>query len=211
MTYPYVASPEKLKTLLNKMATEVGIPGQCNIKFLRSLGYTSSNDNKLLGAVKFIGLVDDGGTPTELWSELRANSKVAVAKGVRQGYVDLFSQYPDAHLKDDEAVRTFFSAHTSLGSQAITKIVRTFKALCEIGEFSGAQPTASTKTKSAAKDESKVPKTGSAEKTDTVVNTQEIIDGITVNINVQLQVPPDATGDIYDKFFEAMRKHLWPS
>ena len=205
MAYFYVASPEKLKTLLKKMAQEVGVPNKYDTKFLKSLGFTSSNDSRMLGAIKFIGLADEKGTPTVLWKELRANSKDAVAKGVRQGYADLFSHYPDAHVKDDEALRTFFSAQTTLGAQAVAKMVRTFKAFCEMGDFSPEKSTAPAKVKPTAKDADEVPSRVSA------VKTKEIADGLTVNINVQLQVPPDATGEIYDKFFEAMRRHLWPS
>jgi hypothetical protein len=33
-------------------------------------------------------------------------------------------------------------------------------------------------------------------------------DGLTVNINIQLQLPGDATAETYERFFEAMRKHI---
>lgn len=204
MTYPYVASPDKLKSLLTKLAKEVGIPPKCDMKFLKTNGFTSSNDNRLLSAIKFIGLADEKGNPGELWKELRADSKLAVAKGVRQGYADLFSHFPDAHLKDDEALRLFFSAQTTLGAQAVAKMVTTFKAFREMGDFSAAQSGTPAKAKPAAQ--------GAAEasKQPPVIDTPEIASEPSVNINVQLQVPPDATGEIYDKFFEAMRKHLWP-
>ncbi|MXX94611.1 MAG: hypothetical protein F4039_04520 [Gammaproteobacteria bacterium] len=31
---------------------------------------------------------------------------------------------------------------------------------------------------------------------------------VAVNVNIQLQVPLDSSGDSYEKFFEAMRKYL---
>ena len=205
MAYPYVMSPDRLKGLLTKMAKEVGVPNKFDTKFLKSVGYTGGNDTRMLGAIKFVGLADDRGTPTDLWKELRANPKKALAKGVRQGYADLFSHYPDANVKDDEALRTFFSAHTDLGAQAIAKTVRTFKTFCELGDFDAAE--------SASPIESNVKSNrGAGSPTRTpAVETRRFSDGLVVNINVQLQVPPDATGEIYDKFFEAMRKHLWPS
>ena len=204
MTYPYVASPDKLKSLLKMMATEVGIPNKFDIKFLKSLGFTSSNDKRLLLVIKFIGLAEEKGAPTDLWRDLRGDSKVAIARGIRRGYADLFSHYPDAQLRDDEAIRTFFSANTSLGSQAVGRIVRTFRTLCEMADFSDTKSAAPAKAKPATKPSAEVSKPGAT------VQTREVADGLTVNINVQLQVPPDATGEIYDKFFEAMRKHLWP-
>ena len=86
--------------------------------------------------------------------------------------------------------------------------MRTFKAICELGDFTVEKSTAPAKVKPKPK-----PKAQDADEVplrELPVKTREIADGLTVNINVQLQVPPDATGEIYDKFFEAMRKHLWP-
>lgn len=31
--------------------------------------------------------------------------------------------------------------------------------------------------------------------------------GNTINLNIQLQLPSDASGEVYDKFFSAMKKH----
>ena len=151
MIYPYVASPDKLKSLLKKIAG-VGIPPKLDTKFLKTLGFTSSNDRRMLGAVKFIGLADGKGNTTDLWKELRTDSKTAIAKGVHQGYADLFLHFPDAHLKDDEALRTFFSAQTSLGKQAVAKTMKTFKAFRELGDFSAAQSAEPVKSKYAAKE-----------------------------------------------------------
>jgi hypothetical protein len=132
MAFPYVASPDRLKSLLTKLAGEVGIPAKFDTKFLKTLGFTSSNDQRMLSAIKFIGLADQKGNPTDLWKKLRADSGSAVAMGIRQGYADLFSHFPDAHLKDDEALRSFFSAQTTLGAHAVAKMVSTFKAFRDL-------------------------------------------------------------------------------
>lgn len=203
MIYPYVASPEKLKSLLKKIAG-VGIPPKFDTKFLKTLGFTSSNDRRLLSAFKFIGLADGKGNTTDLWKELRTDSKAAIAKGVRQGYADLFSHFPDAHLKDAETLRTFFTGQTSLGALAVSQMVTTFKAFREMGDFDPVQTSAPTKAKPSVQGSAEVPKP------DPVFKGPEVAGEPSININVQLQVPPDATGEIYDKFFEAMRKHLWP-
>lgn len=171
------------------------------------MGYTSSADQRMLPAIKFIGLTDASGNPTDLWKELRSSFGTAIAKGLLQGYAELFYQYPDAHKKDDEAIRNFFLEHTELGSAAVSKVVNTFKALCEIAEFDGAE-THSPRT-SAGESSPPPVKRKSGRKENQYAQIGTTVGGMTVNINVQLQVPPDATGEIYDKFFEAMKKHLF--
>ena len=200
MTYPYVMSGPKLNGFLKKLA-EVGKPDKITLKYLKSLGYTSSNDKRMLPVLKFIGLVDGNGVPTADWKAFRVKPESAVAAGIRKGYAELFSQYPNAQQKDDEALRQFFSAHTDLGVGAITKVVSTFKALCQFAHFEAAEAT------SAEAPPKPIPK---APKVPAVTKTGHMGEGPTVNINVQLQVPADATGEIYDKFFSAMKKHLWP-
>lgn len=215
MTFPYVASPDKLKSLVDKLAGDVGIPAKFDTKFLKSIGFTSSNDTRLLSAIKFVGLAEENGTPTKLWKALRGDSKSAMASGVRQGYGALFDRYPDAHLKDDEALRTYFAAETALGGQAVAKTVRTFKAFCELSDFSqaGVAGTANTSAPKASSPNL----TKNKEETALDAGVSGLArqasgpGGLTVNLNIQLQLPADSSGDVYDKFFEAMRKNFWPS
>jgi len=202
-TYPYVQSTDKFKEFLSKIK-EIGIPNEVSTKQLKSLGYTSSNDERFLSAIKFIKLVEDkrGGGPTELWKEMRVNFGKAIAKGMKQGYSDLFSQYPDAYRRDDEALTSFFAAHTTAGADAVRKMVNTFKALSDVATFDEEGGEADD-----IHEETKGPDRSGIKGRHREMSFSNAA-GMTVNINVQLQVPPDATGEIYDKFFEAMKKHL---
>ncbi|KRR14598.1 hypothetical protein CQ12_10725 [Bradyrhizobium jicamae] len=198
--YPYVPSPEKVIALLKKIEG-MGIPQKFTNKTLKSLGFTSSNDQRLLGVIKFIGLVDQSGGPAPLWSEYRRGPKTALAKAVRAAYSDLFQHFPNANERDAEALRTYFAASSSLGSVAVGQMVSTFKALCQLGDFSTSdgfedneiEPAVRVKEIPAAR-QAAINYSGAGE--------------LTVNINIQLQLPADATADTYDRFFEAMRKHL---
>lgn len=201
-SFPYVLGTGKLTEFLKKIP-DIGVPEKFVLKNLKSLGYTSSNDERFIPAIKFIGLLNPAGQPTELWTEARAHLGRAIAKGVRAGYADLFQQYPKAHQKDDEALRTYFSVHSGTGKEAVTRMVQTFKALCSIADFDGsvAEPAAVRKTPEQAK-----PADGGKE-ANSVIRT-ESSSAPSVSINIQLQLPPDPTGEIYDKFFASMAKHL---
>ena len=53
------------------------------MSYVKKLGFKSSYDEKILPAIKFIGLVEDkrGGSPTELWGQLRTNMEAAQRMG----------------------------------------------------------------------------------------------------------------------------------
>jgi hypothetical protein len=206
MSYPYVQSPEKFVSFLKKLPV-IGIPAKFTVKALKSLGFTSSNDERFIPVIKFIGLLDSTGVPTVLWKEMRANAATALAKGLRQGYADLFSQHPNAHQLDDEALRTFFSVHSGLGAAAVARMVSTFKTVSQLSDPN----TLAADIVEEASEDAPVRADASSNSRKPRITQTNGSEGMTININIQLQVPADATGEIYEKFFEAMRKHLWPT
>jgi hypothetical protein len=200
--FPSVMAPDKFKAFLKKLKG-IGVPAKFDSKSLESMGYTSSHDQKFLNVLKFIGLLENkrGGAPTDLWKEMRGNSRTAIAKGVRLGYADLFSMYPDAHLRDSEALTSYFATNSSASKDAVQRIVTTFLTLCSLGDFS--TDPISSGGKSEVKPTSQQG-----------IGVGHLNSGGSgavapvININIQMQLPPDATGEIYEKFFEAMKAKL---
>jgi Family of unknown function (DUF5343) len=170
---------------------------------LKSIGFTSSNDARLAGLVKFLGFTDQSGAPTSLWTDLRKHPKSTITKAITLAYSDLFQHYPDADKRDAEALRTYFAATSNLGALAVAQMVGTFKALCRLGDFSGVTSVEETLPDTEAQAAS--PRRSQVQEPATTMVGR---DGLTVNINIQLQLPSDATADTYERFFDAMRKHL---
>jgi hypothetical protein len=204
--FPYVASPDKIPSLFKKIG-EMGIPKKFSNTTLKSIGFTSSNDARLANLVKFLGLTDQSGIPTPLWTELRKHPRIAMATAVRTAYSDLFEHYADADQRDTEALRTYFAATSNLGALAVTQMVGTFKAVCKLADFSSqgdagkADPDGEVQVPPPA-EQPPPPERRRAAKFNGGA------DGLTVNINIQLQLPADATSETYERFFEAMRKHI---
>jgi hypothetical protein len=83
--YAYTTVTGKIKSLLEKIR-RVGVPTKVSIAWLKSLGFTSSNDATLIGVLKFIGFVDASGIPTSGWTAYRgANHRVVLGEAIRQG------------------------------------------------------------------------------------------------------------------------------
>lgn len=196
--YPYIVKVSSLRDFLKKIPG-IGIPETVGVATLKSLGYTSSNDAPIPKILKFIGFLDEGGKPTEYYRQFRnkAKSGLVMATCLRKAYSELYQTYPDAHNKDTEALRNFFSAATEGGEAVLINTVNTFKALSEFADFE-AGPT----TEEIEKPVSTVPITNKVAK--------GAAEGplTTINVNIQLQLPATEDSTIYDKIFESLKKHL---
>lgn len=109
MAFPYAQSPDKLVEFIKKIPS-VGIPPKANYNFLKSLGFSSSNDRTFIPILKFIAFVDGSGSPTDLWKQARTDLPHAMAKGLQAGYGSLFHTYPNAHQQSNEALKNFFKS-----------------------------------------------------------------------------------------------------
>lgn len=195
-SFPYIFSGKKLKKIFS-LIQKVGIPKKVNPIYLQQLGFKSNNDLRLIPLLKSIGFIDSTGIPTKAWKIYRdlSKSKKVLATGVKKAYSTLFFDYPDANRKDNEALRTYFSASSDVGKDALDLIVRTFKTLCDLSDFESA-PLEVT--------EEKITEPSKAALEEYVKTAK----GLTLNINIQLQLPATDDVSIYDKLFSSMKKHL---
>ncbi|MBZ5573299.1 MAG: DUF5343 domain-containing protein [Acidobacteriia bacterium] len=205
--YPYHVNTANVKKFLDHVQT-AGVPDKVTFKYVESVGFKSSNDRALITILKFIGFVSSSGAPTDVWRAYRnkSQSRKVLAAALRKGYSTLFTTYPDANRKDNEALRNFFSSHTSVSDGTISYMVRTFKTIADMADF-GSPGEAMPEIETNDDDEPEVGKGGGG---GTVVKRKLTAgtNGMTVNINIQLQIPATDKADIYDSFFAAMKKHL---
>jgi hypothetical protein len=197
--YAYTTVTGKIRPLLEKIRT-VGVPPKVTNAWLKTVGFSSSNDASLIGVLKFIGLIDQGGVPTSRWSTYRgANHKVVLGEAIRSGYAELYAVYPDAHLRANTELQHVFSTSSSAGQQVVGKTVQTFKALVDEAEF----PASSTPTETTIQ-------TGPLH-TPAVsqVSHSPAAEGPAVHIDIQIHISPESTAEQIEKIFESMAKHLY--
>lgn len=202
--YPYTQNTGSLLGIIKAIGTH-GVPDKFTSKELPVWGFKSSNDRNIPNVLKFIGFLDGSAVPGDLWKEARTKPEQAVAKGVRAGYSELFKTFPDAHRKDVEALTNFFKAKTTVGDAVVKQMVATFRALAQYGAFDGAPTDAATAAP--VTPTSPLPRLDSAAPA-MLTHSVAAGSGLTVNLNIELSVPVDATGEVYEKFFAAMKKHL---
>lgn len=200
--FPYTPNPASLKRFLGQVKT-VGIPSKVTMKWIEGLGFKSGNDRYILGILKSLKFTDASGVPNKQWTAFRhkEQGRVVMAGAIREAYGGLFETYPDAHRKADEALRNFFSTHTDVGAKAISLMVRTFKSLTEFADFDAAAiPLSRDVDRPATEAQTHGKPTAQVQLPSAT--------GLTINVNIQLQLPATEDAAIYDKLFEALKKHI---
>lgn len=206
--FPYSPHAASVKRFLEHVQ-KAGVPDKVTLKYLEKVGFKSKNDRYILGILKFLGFVDNTGVPAKTWRAYRnkESAGATLAAAMREAYGDLFQTYPDAHRKDNEALRNYFSAHTTVAESTLGLIVTTFKTLAAIADFETVAPVTSDEDA----EETTVP---AGPKSVTKTQRDSRSDDRSparpgININIQLQLPATEDGAIYDKLFAALKKHLF--
>lgn len=198
---PYTVSQSSLTRFLAHIQN-AGVPPKVDREYLPTVGFKSGNDGFLITILKKLGFVGSGGVPENMWRSYRDKQRapMVLAAGIQKAYAKLFETYPDAYNRDDQTLRNWFRPTTGLDEVKIGHAVATFKTLCSLADFS-TQPTPPPNPHVALPNvkDAPLPPGGSS----TPV-------GPSVNINIELTLPPSTDGVSYDKFFEAMKKHLFP-
>ena len=153
--------------------------------------------------LKFIGLADQSGIPTQRRKEYRGSHHGQVlAKAIRDGYSELYAVYPDAHSRTAEELEHVFSTNSTAGKQVITKTGTTFRKLCELADFSAVG-------EASVSPQAEVPPTPSQQKTPSQLATPSQQATPSLHIDIQVHISPDATTDQIDQIFASMAKHLY--
>lgn len=205
--YPYTTVPNNLRKLLQKLPT-LGAPPKATQKWLESIGFSGGNNRSLLPVLRHIGVINQSGEPTEYWTALRSGDKAKFADAVRKGYADLFTTYTDAHEQNAETLQTFFRTHTGLGEKAQSFCVRTFKVLVEFGDFDKPTKTKAKVAEVAEEREDKLDLGSAGGGGGGDGGGKPTPQPFALTVNLQIELPPSADGEVYDRLFAAMAKHL---
>lgn len=200
----YTTVAGKIKPLLDKIKT-VGVPAKVTNAWLKTIGFTSSNDGSLIGVLKIAQLIDASQVPTPLWQKFRgADGPAALAGGIRTGYAELYGVYPDAHARPNNDLENVFSQSSKAGKQAITKAVATFKNLAREADFAKGNSAAPIDEQHFETSTLHAPVDGQPPK--------KARNGApNLHIDVQIHISADASSEQIDQIFASMAKHLYGS
>jgi hypothetical protein len=211
MAVPALVAPNAIPRFLDTIRKS-GVPTKVDGNYLKSIGFSNSNDGALIPLFKSIGFLDSNGQPTSTYREYRGataeEAKKVLGSTIRTCYSGLFEVYPDAYRKDDEALTNWMRANTDKGEATQARALKTFKVLCSAASFDEAAPASS-----------EVPSVG-ALISDNTAQSNSVSDNLShepartrmpdVTINITLEIAATTDASIYDNFFASMKKHLFP-
>lgn len=192
----YMTQPAIVKKFFQAIQ-DLGRPPKVNQQYLPTIGFKNSNDRRLIQLLKFLGFTDEASIPTDIWNAYknRDKSPQVMATRIKSAYNDLFETYPDADKRDKVSIQNYFLSKWGLGTQVAGLMEQTFRQLCGLADFgvpemteSKEKPTLSTMGDAVA----------------TPLGTRPV----TINLNIQLQLPATENEAIYDSLFSALKKHL---
>ncbi|MDP2362806.1 MAG: DUF5343 domain-containing protein [Ignavibacteria bacterium] len=210
MNYPYSTATGSIKTILQKIQN-VGQPSKVDPKWFSSIGFKKASEQRMIAILKFIGFAEDNGTPTELWNQFRSNKngKTILGQALQKSYNELYDIYPNAHELNKDELTDFFKTRSTAGNLVLQHTVNTFKNMASYAEFSE-NVVASPIAPKATNVNNEVDYTAHQDIVIPTLNKKinPTGNGIVINLNIQLTVPETTDEKVYDKFFEAMKKHL---
>ncbi len=134
--YPYMLSNNKIKAIITKIQ-QAARPTKFTIEFLRSLGFTSTNDRAFIPLVKKLGFLMEDGTPTSLYDQLKDSTSTAkvLALQIKTFYSELYTINTEIHNAPESEIKGAISRVTGKDEEGVARIFNTFKALCAIADF----------------------------------------------------------------------------
>lgn len=209
LTNAYLQTTKNLHSIINSVISAKA-PERFTNKFLEDLGFKSSNDRLYIGLFKALGLLDENNSPTSRYHQFldQAETGKVLAIGIQEAYEDLFALRKDAQqLSLDEVkgkLKTLTQGQKS--DNIINLMANTFKALCELADWS-------------------VPTVSSLQETDTTPATSSVDDlyvaqektgqemlqtssKMNLHYNIQIHLPETTNMAVYDAIFQSLKKHL---
>jgi len=134
LTLPYGPTKGMMQALqLMRKSTPAKVDGS----FLRLNKIAPGNEYKVIGALRFLGIIDEDGKPTD-------NSRLLKTKGapftsalqdiIRTAYKDLFHRFDGSKYSHDDIYNHFVTEHY-LGTEMAAKTTRFFIQLCQLAEI----------------------------------------------------------------------------
>src|ERR1700733_7551998 len=134
---PYLVTNKRLPELFGKIQS-AAVPNRFSFEFLKKLGFASSSDGAFPSLMKKLGFVDLSGAPTDRYRAYRnpKDARAVLAQAIRELYSQLFAVDESVHKQSKEHVRGVISRVTGMEEKYVNLAATTFKALCDLADFS---------------------------------------------------------------------------
>jgi hypothetical protein len=82
-------------------------PNSISVATLKTLGIAPSKETTVIHCLKFLGILDNVGKPTDIFSQLRHNFQPVLKETVLKSYQEIFDQIPVSRINQQTLVNFF--------------------------------------------------------------------------------------------------------
>jgi len=105
--YPY-ARPKSMEQIFNLILNEEEwSPRAILVSTLKTLNMAPSKESEAIGCLKFLGIINEDGEPTDVFTRLRGDFVPTLRERVLYGYDQLFDQIPRGMINQTTLVNFF--------------------------------------------------------------------------------------------------------
>ena len=194
--YPYMISNNKIHPIITKIQ-QAARPPKFTLEFLRTIGFTSTNDRAFIPLAKKLGFLMDDGTPTSAYDQLKdpTCSARVLALQIRTLYSELFAINTAIHKAGESEIKGAIGRVTGKDEEGVTRIYNTFKTLCAIADFST----------------SDMPRHNETIVTEDLVAPTVVVPQTRANefhYNIQIHLPATTEISVYNAIFKSLKDNL---
>jgi hypothetical protein len=194
----YFTSVKNLEAVLAAVRSAQA-PYKFNRAFLESLELNTNADRLIIGVLKSLGFLDEGGRPTQRYFDYLdpTQSEFVMADAIRNAYADLFKLNITANemTKKDVISKLKMLSQGKISESVLNKMAMTFTALVRHADFSSARQRK-------LGDDLKLPK-------ENHVDGENGPNQGNRGYKLQIVLPESRDQAVYDALFQSLRKHLF--
>ncbi len=211
-SYPYMTSNNKISQILDKIR-KAAEPPKFTHSFLVKLGFASTNDRGIIPLLKKLDFLNEDGTPTSYYKELRDGTRYRYVLGekVRELYSDIYSINTEMHQESEEVVKGAISRVTGKDEKSVHRYYSTYRTLVDIAEFNTNEPeeeeVEENEVEDKAEGESKV-KPKDQKLTGEIPFQQNVLKAPQFHYNIQIHLPATTDISVYNAIFKSIKENL---
>lgn len=203
-----MAAVKNVPGIFAKIKT-AGTPPKFSHSFLsETLGFTSSNDRRIIAVLKNLGFLNPDGVPTQRYADYRGvKGGSAISKGLREGWSEVFLADENANELNAKEIQAIMKGLTGKGDAVAEKLASTFKTLANLGDWTATDETVDDQVEDRGDDtptEDPIEELrGEGEKGVEALGRQ-----VKLHTDIHVHLPPTTDVSVYTAIFRAIRDEL---
>ena len=212
--YPYISGSSNISKIIHQLRRK--FPATVTTETIKKFSIAPGSERYVINALRFINLIDNNGSKNAENAKAFLHHKEedfqnAFGKIVKEAYNKLFEDRgDDAWQLGTEDLVTFFRQADAKGASTGQRQANVFQVFATLSGEREGSITQKQKTTEKKANTTEKKTTNPSKKTQPVESepSNKITDNLSMNIRIEINLPPNAGRETYDDIFKSIRKNL---